>query len=202
VNDPDQARSLLDPARRSILALLREPGSSSSVANALDLPRQRVNYHVREMEKEGLLHHIEDRRRGNCVERIVQSVALRFLIDPATPGSVTPLSMVGDDEQDPFASTTLRRAAIRTLDEVRALEEWSRVEGKRPPMLTLEAKVHLRSPAREVEFARELQRLLDEVAERYHEPGVEGGRDFRVAITGHLARPPAPDWGRRDPENG
>jgi hypothetical protein len=141
------------------------------------------------MEKEGLLHHIENRRRGNCVERIVQSVALRFLIDPATPGSVSPLTLAGDDEPDPFASNTLRRAAIRTIDEVRALEEWSRVEGKRPPMLTLEAKVHLRSPAREVEFARELQQLLDEVGGRFHEPDVEGGRDFRVAITGHLVPP-------------
>jgi biotin operon repressor len=191
VGDPEQARSLLDSTRRAILVLLREPGSSSSVANALGLPRQRVNYHVREMEKEGLLYHIENRRRGNCVERIVQSVAVRFLLDPGIPGTVTPLSIGADEERDPFASSTLRQAAIRILDEVRGLEEWAKSEGKRPPMLTLEARIHLRSPTREVEFARELQHLLEEVAARYDEPDIEGGRDFRVAITGHLVPPSA-----------
>lgn len=192
VNDADQARSLLDPTRRSILALLRDPGSSSTVAHSLGLPRQRVNYHVREMEKEGLLHHIENRRRGNCVERIVQAVALRYLLDPGIPGTVAPITIGGDEERDPFASSTLRQTAIRTLDEVRGLEEWSRIEGKRPPMLSFEREVHLPTPAREVEFAREMQRLLDEVAARFHEPDAVGGRDFRVAVTGHLVSPRGP----------
>jgi DNA-binding transcriptional ArsR family regulator len=186
VSDPDQARSLLDPARRAILWQLREPGSSSSVAQRLELPRQRVNYHVRELEKEGLLRHLEDRRRGNCVERIMQAVALRFLLDPGIPGGTAPLPLVEGEERDPFSSSTLRETAIRTLDEVRGLEEWSQTEGKRPPILSLATKVHFRSPAREVEFAREMQRLLDEVGARYHEPDAIGGRDFRVSITGYL----------------
>ena len=55
LNSTAQAATLLDPLRLEILACMREPDSAAGVARALGLPRQRVNYHVVELEKAGLL---------------------------------------------------------------------------------------------------------------------------------------------------
>ena len=58
LHDEVAAASVLDPVRRRILTALQQPGSSSTVARALDLPRQRVNYHVRALEKAGLVEEV------------------------------------------------------------------------------------------------------------------------------------------------
>ncbi len=58
----DTAATVLDGMRLRILAGLREPHSASSVARALGLPRQRVGYHVRALEKAGLLVPAGERR--------------------------------------------------------------------------------------------------------------------------------------------
>ena len=41
IEDPAAAAVVLDPIRAKILAVLAEPGSATTVAKALDLPRQR-----------------------------------------------------------------------------------------------------------------------------------------------------------------
>ena len=55
VDDPAVAASLLDPKRARVLAALAEPGSSTSVAAAIGLTRQQVNYHLRALEAQHLL---------------------------------------------------------------------------------------------------------------------------------------------------
>ena len=54
VRGPEQAASMLHPIRRRILETLREPGSASSLAPRLGLPRQKVNYHLRALERQGV----------------------------------------------------------------------------------------------------------------------------------------------------
>ena len=144
VRDPQAARSLLDPLRQEILLRLQEPGSSSSVAQALDLPRQRVNYHVRELEEGGLLRHVEDRKRGNCVERVLQESARRFVVDPRVVG--TPASTVssGESTSDPFSSASLIRIAAQTLTTVGELHEEALAEGRRVPTMSSRRKANPR----------------------------------------------------------
>ena len=65
IEDADRARLALSPLRRRILRALREPGSASSLAAALKLPRQRIGYHLRALEAAGLVELVEERaRRG------------------------------------------------------------------------------------------------------------------------------------------
>ena len=52
----------------------------------MDLGRQRVNYHLRELEKAGLVHLVEERQRRGCVERILAARADAFVVDPAVMG--------------------------------------------------------------------------------------------------------------------
>jgi DNA-binding transcriptional ArsR family regulator len=188
VRDAESARSLLDPLRRVILERLEEPGSSSSVAQALELPRQRVNYHVRELEGGGLLRHIEDRRRGNCLERVVQATARRYVVDPGVFGSLSPSETGNGDRTETFSSGALLRSAAQTLARAGALHEEATAAGKRLPALCLETRIRFRSARDEVEFAETVERTFQQLAARYHEPGAEGGRTFRVTLHGHPDR--------------
>ena len=65
----------MDATRLRLVRELVEPDSAAGLAKRLGLPRQRLNYHLRELEAAGLLELVEERRRGNCVERIVRAVA-------------------------------------------------------------------------------------------------------------------------------
>lgn len=185
IEDAGNAATLLqDPLRLRILERLREPDSATGVARALDLPRQRVHYHVKELEKRGFVREIGRRKKGNCVERLLRATARRYLVSPRTLGEVAP-----DPEElrDRFSSSYLLSASARTIQEVALLREAADQVGKRLPTLTLETEIRFASPADQQAFAEEVLAFFQEMAGRYHDDGAPGGRPFRVAFTGHPA---------------
>src|SRR5215475_9114095 len=70
IEEPAAAEASLDPIRARILAALAEPGSAARLAARLGLPRQKVNYHLKELERHGLVELAEERRKGNVTERV------------------------------------------------------------------------------------------------------------------------------------
>src|SRR5262245_45101343 len=84
----ETASAVLDPTRQLVLEQLALPDTAANVARSLGLPRQRIGYHVRELEKHGLIEQVAERRRGNCMERVVQATARRFIISPAALGQL------------------------------------------------------------------------------------------------------------------
>ncbi|KAB2955835.1 MAG: winged helix-turn-helix transcriptional regulator, partial [Thermoanaerobaculia bacterium] len=80
--------SLATGSRQDLLSALQDgPATAAGLARRLGLPRQRVNYHLRELEKAGLVELVEERRRGNCVERLVRATARAFLLGPEALGA-------------------------------------------------------------------------------------------------------------------
>src|SRR6476661_4631613 len=69
IDDPAAAETSLDPIRARLLAELAEPGSASTLAARVGLTRQKANYHLRALERHGLVELVEERRKGNCTER-------------------------------------------------------------------------------------------------------------------------------------
>ena len=65
IEDPSTAEVSLDPIRTRLLAELVEPRSATGVAALLGLPRQQVNYHLKTLERHGLVELVEERRKGN-----------------------------------------------------------------------------------------------------------------------------------------
>ena len=59
IDDPAAAGVSLDPVRARLLAELAEPGSASSLAAKVGLPRQKINYHLRTLEQHGLVELVE-----------------------------------------------------------------------------------------------------------------------------------------------
>ena len=90
IDEPDIAAVILDPLRARLLAELTVPGSATTVAAALDLPRQKVNYHLRALENVGLVRQVTSRQRRGLTERLLESSARSYVVSPAVlPMSTT-----------------------------------------------------------------------------------------------------------------
>ena len=83
IEDPATAESMLDPVRTRLLAALAEPASATMLASRVGLPRQLVNYHLRTLERHGLVELQEERRKGNVMERVMRASACSYVISPA-----------------------------------------------------------------------------------------------------------------------
>ena len=193
VRDAEPAAALLDPIRQRLLAELRQPDSASGLARRLRLPRQRLNYHLRALESAGLVELVEERRKGNCVERVVRATARTFVISPEALG---PLGLSADTAPDRLSSAYLIAAAGRTIREVGALDERAARTRKRLATLTLEGEVRFASAESRAAFAEELAAAVARLSAKYHDERAPEGRRFRLLAAVH---PTAAPEGGKDP---
>lgn len=178
LRDPETAAIALQPVRLRILRALREPLSATSIARSFDLPRQQVNYHLRELEKAGYAAFVEERRKGNCLERVLQATAKTFVISPEALGEMDPMPA------DQFSAAYLVSAAARIIREVAQIALGAREAGKKLATLTLESEVRFRSPAERSAFAAELSLAFATICSKY-DADVPGARSFRFVIGGY-----------------
>lgn len=186
LNDGDSAAALLNPMRRDILHALAEPGSATTVGQELGLPRQKVNYHLRALEESGLVEHVEDRRKGNCTERVVRATASHYLIAPSVLG---PLEASPETAADRFSSDHLAAVSAQTISDLAVLAEGAARTGKRLPTLSAETGVRFATPADQKAFNEELANALAHLVGKYHTESAADGRWFRVTIGSHPALP-------------
>lgn len=180
-----RAATLLKPMRLEILDALREPGSAATVARRLGIARQKVNYHLRELEKAGFLEEVEERRTGNCIERIVRAKATHYLIDPEVLGS---LAADPDAIQDRFSSTYLVALAAQAIRDLGALREKASAAKKRIATFSLQTDIRFANAADRQAFAEELANDVARLVAKYHDDHAEGGRNFRLFLGAYPAR--------------
>jgi hypothetical protein len=147
------------------------------------MPRQRINYHLRELESAGLLEQVAERRKGNCVERLVRAVARTYVISPEALGTL------GEHRGAPdrFSSAYLAGAAARVLRDVGELRARAARAGKPLATLTLESEVAFASAADRAAFAEELTREVARLVAEYHAPAATGARLYRFTLGGYPA---------------
>ena len=177
IDDPEAASALLKPSRIRILELLSEPDSASGVARRLAMPRQLVNYHLRGLETAGLVEFVEERRKGNCTERLLRSKARSWLIDPGSLGALRPDPAAIADR---LSSAYLVACAARLIKEVAGLRRRAERAGKPLPTLTAESEIRFRSSADRAAFTTELTDALAKLIAKYHDGSAPGGRTYRL----------------------
>ena len=182
IEDADRATSILDPIRRRLLDELATPDSAAGLARRLGMARQMVTYHVRQLEAEGLVSFVAERRKRNCVERIVQATARSYVISPAALGS---LGADPERIEDQFSSTYLLAVASKLIRDVATLRRRADASGKRLATMTAQTDVRFASPADQHAFAAELTECLGRLAAKYHQPNATNGRAFSFVIAGH-----------------
>src|SRR5918996_2356535 len=115
IEDPAAAEASLDPIRTRILRELAEPGSATQLAAKVGLPRQKVNYHVKTLERHGLVHLVEERRKGNVTERVVRATAASYVISPAALAAVQPDPSRSRDRLSAFWLLALAARLVRDV---------------------------------------------------------------------------------------
>jgi len=180
IHDPGRAAVLLDPLRLRMLGQLREEADSASgLARRLKLPRQKLNYHLRALEKEGFVELVEERRKGNCMERVVRATARAYVIDPGIMGA---LGIDPAEFQDRFSAAYLVAVAAKTIRDVATLRQRAEKAGKRLATFTLQTEVRFASAADRAAYVEELTAEIARLAAKYHDQHADGGRSFQFVL--------------------
>ena len=195
IGDAASAAVMLHPLRLRILEALREPSSATSLAERLGLPRQKVNYHLRELERHDLAELVEERRKGNCTERILRAKARYYVISPRTVGV---LAVDPAEVRDRFSSAYLTAVAGKAIDDLGVLRHRADRAGKRLPTFSLETEVRFATADSRAAFTEELAEQVASLVARYHDEQAEGGRRFRFFL-GAYPKLPGPSAKRRGP---
>ncbi|HEX4787187.1 MAG TPA: helix-turn-helix domain-containing protein [Actinospica sp.] len=182
IAEPEAARSALDPVRARLLAVLAEPASASTVAKKTGLSRQKANYHLHELEQHGLVELVEERRRGNMLERVLRASAGSFVISPAVLAELAPDPGRSPDQ---ISARWLLALAARLLREMGELVRGAKAAGKPLATFAVDGEVRFATAADRAAFAEELGETLRDLMARYHDEGAEGGRRHRVVIALH-----------------
>lgn len=175
-------QALINPVRRTILQSLATPGSATTVAEAIGKPRQLVNYHLRVLERAGLVEEVGQRPRRGLTERIVRATAAHYLV---APDAIAQLSGSPAETGDRFSATYQVAVAARTIREVAALASLARQAGKRLTTLNLDTEVCFASPADREAFANELVTSVNQVVAKYHRAHARHGRPYRLFMGAH-----------------
>jgi DNA-binding transcriptional ArsR family regulator len=182
IDDPAAAEVTLDPVRNRILAELAEPASATALAAKVGQPRQKVNYHLRELERHGLVELVEERRKGNMTERVMRATALSYVISPAVLGSAAPDPARSPDR---LSARWLLALASQLVRDVGALITGAAKAGKPVATFALDGEIRFASAADRAAFADELTQAVTALIGKYHDEAAPRGRAHRVVVAIH-----------------
>lgn len=182
IEDPAAAEVSLDPVRARLLAELTQPGSATMLAARVGLPRQKVNYHLKTLERHGLVELVEERRKGNCTERVLRATAASYVISPTALAAVAPDPARSPDQ---LSARWLLAVAARLVRDVGALITGAAKARKQVATFALDGEVRFASAADRCAFAEELTSAVTSLVSKYHDEKADGGRHHRVIIAVH-----------------
>lgn len=182
IEDAAAAAASLDPLRARLLRELAAPSSAAGLAAKVGLPRQKVNYHLRALEEHGLVVLVEERRKGNVMERVLQATAGSYVISPAALAVVQP-----DPAQfrDRFSAYWLLALASRMVREVGRLLSGAVAAKQQLATFAVDGEITFASAASRAAFAAELGAEVARLAAKYHDPTATGGRKHRLVVALH-----------------
>jgi DNA-binding transcriptional ArsR family regulator len=182
IEDSAAAEVALDPMRTRLLAALREPASATMLAGDVGLPRQQVNYHLKTLERHGLVELVEERRKGNVTERLLRATAASYVISPTALAAVQPDPTRAPDR---LSARWLLALAARLVRDVGALIIGADRARKRVATFAMEGEVRFASAADRAAFAEELATTVATLVAKYHDETAEGGRDHHLIVAVH-----------------
>lgn len=181
IEDPAAAEISLDPIRSRLLAELTSPGSATMLAGKIGLPRQKVNYHLRTLEQHGLVQLVEERRKGNVTERMLQATAQSYVISPAAMAAIAPDPGRAPDR---LSARWLIALAARMIRDVGTLLTGAAKTRQRVATYAMDGEIRFATPADRAAFADELADSVTRLLSKYHS---DKGRKHRIVVAVHPA---------------
>lgn len=188
IEDAEAAAVSLDPIRARLLAeLTAGPASAAMLAARVGLPRQKVNYHLKALEKHGLVELSGERRKGNMTERLMRATAASYVISPLALAAVQPDPARFRDQ---LSARWLLSVAARLVRDVGTLITGADRARQRVATFALDGEVRFGSAAERAAFVDELTRGIAALVAKYHDEDAEGGRPHRIVVALHPAVKP------------
>jgi DNA-binding transcriptional ArsR family regulator len=182
---PRAAVLVQHPLRPRILSLAREPASATQIAAALGEARQKVNYHVRQLHRAGLLKPAGRRKKRNMVEQRFVATARAYVLAPQLVG---PLAAEAAQVADAMSAAYLVALASQAQAELATVMEAASAQRKRVATLSLSAELRFESAEQRENFARSLRSALTKAVAEHSSPmtrrdGSAGaGRPYRLVV--------------------
>ena len=187
IDEGGPATSALHPLRREILSELAEPESAAGLARRIGVPRQQVNYHIRQLEEQGLVKLVGERRVRNCIERLVQAVGRSYMISPAALGE---LGADPERIEDKGSAGYLLAVASQMIQDLAGLQHQTGRPDDEAGALALRADIRFKSREAQTAFAAELTEEVARLVTKYHVPRAPKKRLLRV----HASAYPVPPY--------
>ncbi|MFC0212285.1 ArsR/SmtB family transcription factor [Paenibacillus chartarius] len=188
IEAPEQALAMLNPLRGEILSRLVEPASAAEVARMIGETPQRVNYHLKTLEKVGLVRRAGTRQVRNLVEVLYRAIAKTFVLSESLgmkPETARKL-------QDQGALAHL----IQTADRVRqdALLLMERSDAAQPvPSATLQLMVPLGDERERERFLAEYVAAVQALVQKYTDSAAADRGESKVPYQMVVAVYPTPE---------
>jgi predicted ArsR family transcriptional regulator len=186
IESPQQALPLLKPLRLQILQRMAEPTTCPELGEHFNLTPQKIYYHVKALEKAGLVNRVGERQVRGAVEGHYQAAARSYWLSPHLVGQIGG----SDQARDQASLRFLLTLAEEVHSDIGHLGMQSEA-GARVPSLGLDAQIHLPDFGRRAEFLAEVQDLFQGLAEKYgladHRAAAEG-ETFRLVLAAYPAQ--------------
>lgn len=169
----EQAGALLHPIRIELLKRLDEPRTCPELAVMFDTSPQKIYYHIKALEKAGLIDKVEERRVRGAVEGYYQAKARSYWLAPHLVGQV------GGEKtaQDQTSLRFLLALAEAIQDDIGRLGQQSEI-GQDVPSLGLSAHIYLPDGERRAAFLDDVTTMFQDLARRYGIPPDEVDHDL------------------------
>lgn len=182
IETPEAAAAVLDPLRNRLIGELGSPASAANLASRMGMPRQKLNYHLRELERLGLATVAEERQWGGLTERRMVATAASYVISPIALG---PVATHPERKMDRLAASYLIALAARAVHEIGDLIRRAHAAGKHLATLSVDTVIRFRSPEDRASFSRELTDAINKLVAKYHDESAPGGRPHRLVLLAH-----------------
>jgi len=180
LEDPAAIAAATHPVRAAILEAMREPSTAAAVARAVGQSRQNVAYHVRELERAGLLRHLGRRRRGNFFEQTYVSTARTFVVAPSsTWGDAAPRASALADQ---LSLGELVAAGERLQRDSAALLDRAAFDGEEIPSASATTEIRFASEDARAAFLHDYVEALTALARKH---GTRRGRTYRLLLAAY-----------------
>lgn len=185
IHDPQRATVLMHPLRLKILSLAKSPASATELAGRLRLPRQKVNYHVRELARARFLRRAGQRRKRNLIERCYQATARSYVLAPEVLG---PLAADWRQIEDTMSAQYLIALGSLLQRELTHVSRDAQQQGKRLPTLSMASELRFESAEQRESFSDAFREALVNVIAEHSSPallsdGSSGrGRPYRLVM--------------------
>jgi DNA-binding transcriptional ArsR family regulator len=159
IEDVQQARALFKPLRLEVIRQLADPRTCNDLAEAFGVSPQNIYYHVKILERAGLVEKIAEQQVRGLMQGIYQASARSYWLSPRMIRQIGYRQRVTDE----MSSTYLLGLAEQVYFEVGSLPE---AQGE-TPTLAINAQIELANPDDRSAFLEELKGILKRLARKY-----------------------------------